>query len=60
MDEYKTKDPISLVLETIRENKFATDEELAAADAYEVSDYRRMEVTLASGRSAFVYVKAQT
>ena len=37
-----------------------TDEELAAADAYEVSDYRRMEVTLASGRSAFVYVKAQT
>ena len=33
VDEYKTKDPISLVLETIRENKFATDEELAAIDA---------------------------
>ena len=35
-----------------------TDEELAAADAYEVSDYRRVDVTLASGLSAFVYVKA--
>ena len=33
VDEYKTKDPISLVLETIRENKFATDDELAAIDA---------------------------
>ena len=35
-----------------------TDAELAAADAYEVSDYRRVDVTLASGLSAFVYVKA--
>jgi gamma-glutamylcyclotransferase (GGCT)/AIG2-like uncharacterized protein YtfP len=35
-----------------------TPEELAAADAYEVSDYKRIEVTLASGLSAWVYVKA--
>lgn len=35
-----------------------SDEELAAADSYEVADYRRVEVTLASGLSAFVYVKA--
>jgi gamma-glutamylcyclotransferase (GGCT)/AIG2-like uncharacterized protein YtfP len=32
--------------------------ELAAADAYEVSDYRRIEVSLRSGRRAWVYVKA--
>ncbi|PZP53470.1 MAG: UDP-N-acetylmuramate--alanine ligase [Agrobacterium fabrum] len=35
-----------------------TTEELAAADAYEVSDYKRIEVTLKSGISAWVYVKA--
>lgn len=35
-----------------------TAQELAAADAYEVSDYRRVSVTLASGDEAFVYVKA--
>jgi len=35
-----------------------TASELAAADAYEVSDYRRIEVSLKSGRRAFVYVKA--
>jgi gamma-glutamylcyclotransferase (GGCT)/AIG2-like uncharacterized protein YtfP len=34
-------------------------DELAAADAYEVSDYARIEVTLASGRPAWVYVRAQ-
>jgi len=34
-----------------------TAEELAAADAYEVSDYERVEAPLASGRSAWVYVK---
>lgn len=35
-----------------------TATELAAADAYEVSDYKRVEVPLKSGRRAFVYVKA--
>lgn len=35
-----------------------TAEELAAADRYEVSDYKRVGVRLASGREAFVYVKA--
>jgi hypothetical protein len=34
-----------------------TPEELAAADAYEVSDYVRVEVTLASGLRSWVYVK---
>ena len=33
-----------------------TSVELRAADAYEVNDYRRIEVTLASGRRAWVYV----
>ena len=33
-----------------------TDAELAAADAYEVSDYERIEVMLDSGTRAFVYV----
>lgn len=31
-------------------------DELAAADAYEVDDYHRIEVTLASGLQAWVYV----
>ncbi|MGE5566442.1 MAG: gamma-glutamylcyclotransferase family protein [Parcubacteria group bacterium] len=35
-----------------------TDEELAAADDYETSAYRRVEVALKSGRRAFVYVAA--
>jgi gamma-glutamylcyclotransferase (GGCT)/AIG2-like uncharacterized protein YtfP len=35
-----------------------TAEELAAADRYEVSDYKRIAVTLASGLVAWVYVKA--
>ena len=35
-----------------------SDAQLAAADDYEVSDYARVEVTLASGREAFVYVSA--
>lgn len=35
-----------------------TPEELAAADAYEVSDYQRIAVRLKSGTDAFVYVKA--
>ena len=33
-------------------------EELAAADRYEVADYRRVHVRLKSGRDAWVYVKA--
>ena len=40
-------------------NVFAiTEAELAAADEYEVDDYRRVLVQLASGRDAWVYVKA--
>lgn len=35
-----------------------TDGELVAADAYETDDYRRITVTLESGREAFVYVAA--
>ena len=33
-------------------------QELAAADRYEVADYKRLAVTLLSGRQAWVYVKA--
>ena len=35
-----------------------TAAELAAADTYEVSDYRRVAVRLKSGLEAFVYVGA--
>ena len=35
-----------------------TPAELAAADAYESENYRRIEVALASGQRAWVYVKA--
>ncbi|MGY2398877.1 gamma-glutamylcyclotransferase family protein [Pseudomonas sp. SDO5271_S396] len=35
-----------------------TEQELAAADAYEVSDYKRISVALASGLTAWVYVQA--
>jgi len=35
-----------------------TEQELAAADAYEVSDYKRVSVALASGLTAWVYVQA--
>jgi hypothetical protein len=35
-----------------------TPAELAAADAYEVADYRRVSVRLKSGRDAWVYAKA--
>jgi hypothetical protein len=34
-----------------------TEAELAAADSYEVSDYRRIRVRLQSGLDAWVYVK---
>jgi Gamma-glutamyl cyclotransferase, AIG2-like len=36
-----------------------TDAELAATDAYETDAYARVEVTLASGRNAWVYVAAE-
>ncbi len=35
-----------------------TAAELDSADAYETSDYERIEVRLKSGRNAWVYVKA--
>lgn len=35
-----------------------TAKELAAADSYEVSDYKRVSAQLASGKTAWVYVKA--
>jgi len=35
-----------------------TGEELAAADSYEVSDYKRVAAQLKSGATAWVYVKA--
>lgn len=35
-----------------------TPQELLAADAYEVSDYQRINVRLQSGLQAWVYVKA--
>ena len=35
-----------------------TAQELAAADRYEVSDYKRVSVTLKSGVQAWVYVRA--
>lgn len=37
---------------------WVTEEELDAADEYEVAVYRRVEVTLASGRTAWVYAAA--
>lgn len=36
-----------------------TAAELAAADSYEVSDYRRVAVTLKSGIEALVYIRAE-
>ena len=35
-----------------------SSEQLDAADAYEVGDYKRVEVSLRSGRAAWAYVKA--
>ena len=35
-----------------------TDDELEAADRYEVDDYTRVQVTLVSGHLAWVYVSA--
>ena len=35
-----------------------TTDELAAADRYEVSDYRRVSVVLASGTEAWSFIRA--
>jgi len=48
-------DPADSVVGTVF---LITEAELAAADEYEVSDYRRVSVRLASGLDAWVYVKA--
>jgi len=37
---------------------FISESELEAADKYEVSDYKRVEVRLRSGITAWVYVRA--
>jgi hypothetical protein len=47
--------------DTVSGTVFAiTPEELAHADAYEVSEYRRERVVLASGVSAWVYIAADS
>ncbi|WP_371784826.1 gamma-glutamylcyclotransferase family protein [Streptosporangium subroseum] len=51
-----TGDPSHTVEGTVFE---ITDAELAAADDYEVNDYNRVPVTLASGVRAWAYVDAQ-
>ena len=51
----ETRDPADEVPGTLL---LVTAAELAAADAYEVSAYKRIEVVLKSGKSAWVYVKA--
>jgi len=48
-------DPADTIAGTVFE---ITPQELADADAYEVADYKRIAVVLASGLDAFVYVKA--
>ena len=50
-----SSDPEDSIAGTVFET---TSQELAAADAYEVSDYKRIETVLASGIKAWVYVKA--
>jgi gamma-glutamylcyclotransferase (GGCT)/AIG2-like uncharacterized protein YtfP len=37
-----------------------TDDELANADRYEIAAYKRVETTLASGKTAWVYVDARS
>ena len=46
-------DPEARIQGTVFE---VSEEELAASDRYEVSDYVRAELTLESGRKAWVYV----
>nr|WP_235483256.1 gamma-glutamylcyclotransferase family protein [Leifsonia sp. Leaf325] len=52
----RTDDPADSVAGSVLE---LTPEQLAAADAYEVADYVRAAVTLASGTRAWVYVRAE-
>jgi gamma-glutamylcyclotransferase (GGCT)/AIG2-like uncharacterized protein YtfP len=49
----RSDDPASAVPGSVM---FITPAELAAADEYEVDDYARVSVTLASGLRAWVYV----
>ncbi len=49
----RTGNPVDRVVGTVLE---ITAAELDAADEYEVALYRRIAVTLASGRTAWVYV----
>jgi gamma-glutamylcyclotransferase (GGCT)/AIG2-like uncharacterized protein YtfP len=53
----ETGDPADEVRGTLF---LVSEAEIAAADAYEASDYKRIEVTLKSGRNAWVYAKART
>ena len=48
-----TGNPIDKVVGTVL---WVSEDELEASDEYEVSLYRRVSVTLASGRPAWVYV----
>ena len=50
-----SEDPTASVPGTVYD---LDDDQLRAADAYEVSDYERVRVTLTSGRSAWVYALA--
>jgi gamma-glutamylcyclotransferase (GGCT)/AIG2-like uncharacterized protein YtfP len=50
-----TGDPADRVDGTVLQ---ITDRELAAADRYEVDDYRRVLAPLASGAKAWVYIQA--
>jgi len=52
-----THDPSDIVKGTVFK---VTMRELEAADAYEVDDYRRARVVLASGEEAWVYVAADS
>ena len=52
---HRTGDPADVIEGAVLR---LTPDELAAADAYEVDDYRRIEVSLRSGRRAWVYVAA--
>ncbi|GAB3805669.1 gamma-glutamylcyclotransferase [Humibacter antri] len=52
-----TGDPADIVEGVVLE---LTDDDLAAADDYEVDDYTRVAVTLSTGETAWLYVDAET
>jgi hypothetical protein len=57
LSEHPLLMPSSDPADEVRGQVFAiTADDLAAADDYEVDDYARMEVTLASGTTAWVYL----